>query len=123
MSANAWLQVATVSGLRRKSPRDAARSSAFAIDGACAADRASVRARSTNGKASSIRPSTHNVRASQTLLAALSESDAVKSAAALRQRRVQLQIGLGNALIWAKGHITRRKRLSRAAKTLSCWHE
>jgi len=40
----------------------------------------------------------------QTLLAALSESDAVKSAAALRQRRVQLQISLGNALIWAKGH-------------------
>jgi class 3 adenylate cyclase/predicted ATPase len=39
----------------------------------------------------------------QTLLAALSESDAVKSAAALRQRRVQLQISLGNALIWAKG--------------------
>ena len=40
----------------------------------------------------------------QTLLAALSESDAVKSAAALRQRRVRLQISLGNALIWAKGH-------------------
>jgi len=39
----------------------------------------------------------------QTLLAALSESDAVKSAAALRQRRLQLQISLGNALIWAKG--------------------
>jgi predicted ATPase len=40
----------------------------------------------------------------QTLLAALSESDAVKSAAALRQRRVRLQISLANALIWAKGH-------------------
>jgi len=40
----------------------------------------------------------------QTLLAALSESDAVKSAAALRQRRLHLQISLGNALIWAKGH-------------------
>jgi predicted ATPase len=40
----------------------------------------------------------------QTLLLALSESDAVKSAAALRQRRVHLQISLGNALIWAKGH-------------------
>jgi predicted ATPase len=40
----------------------------------------------------------------QTLLAALSESDAVKSAAALRQRRVHLQISLGNALIWAKGY-------------------
>jgi predicted ATPase len=39
----------------------------------------------------------------QALLSALSESDAVKSAAALRQRRVQLQVGLGNALIWAKG--------------------
>jgi predicted ATPase len=40
----------------------------------------------------------------QALLAALSESDAVKSAAALRQRSVHLQISLGNALIWAKGH-------------------
>jgi predicted ATPase len=40
----------------------------------------------------------------QTLLAALSESDAVKSAAALRQRRLRLQTSLGNALIWAKGH-------------------
>src|SRR5215831_4670910 len=40
----------------------------------------------------------------QTLLAALSESDAVKNAAALRQRRVHLQISLGNALIWAKGY-------------------
>jgi predicted ATPase len=39
----------------------------------------------------------------QTLLAALSESDAVKSVGALRQRRVRLQISLGNALIWAKG--------------------
>src|SRR6516162_4491062 len=39
----------------------------------------------------------------QALLAALSESDAVKSAAALRQRRVHLQVSLGNALIWAKG--------------------
>ncbi|MBV9198294.1 MAG: hypothetical protein JOY83_00890 [Alphaproteobacteria bacterium] len=40
----------------------------------------------------------------QTLLSALSESDAVKNAAALRQRRLQLQISLGNALIWAKGY-------------------
>jgi len=39
----------------------------------------------------------------QALLSALSESDAVKSAAALRQRRVHLQISLGNALIWAQG--------------------
>jgi predicted ATPase len=37
------------------------------------------------------------------LLAALSESDAVKSAAALSQRRLRLQTSLGNALIWAKG--------------------
>jgi predicted ATPase len=44
------------------------------------------------------------VTEAQTLLSALSESDAVKNAAALRQRRLQLQISLGNALIWAKGH-------------------
>jgi predicted ATPase len=40
----------------------------------------------------------------QTLLAALSESDVVKSAAALLQRRLHLQTSLGNALIWAKGY-------------------
>jgi len=40
----------------------------------------------------------------QTLLSVLWESDEVMSAAALRQRRVQLQISLGNALIWAKGY-------------------
>jgi predicted ATPase len=40
----------------------------------------------------------------QTFLAALSKSDAVKNAAALRQRRLHLQISLGNALMWAKGH-------------------
>ena len=40
----------------------------------------------------------------QTLLAALSESDALKSAAALRQQRLHLQTSLGNALIWAKGY-------------------
>jgi class 3 adenylate cyclase/predicted ATPase len=39
----------------------------------------------------------------QALLAALSESDAVKSAAALRQRRLHLQTSVGNALIWVKG--------------------
>jgi class 3 adenylate cyclase/predicted ATPase len=38
----------------------------------------------------------------QALLSALSEGDAVKSAAALRQQRLQLQTSLGNALIWAK---------------------
>ena len=35
----------------------------------------------------------------QALLAALSESDVVKSAVSLRQRRVHLQTSLGNALI------------------------
>jgi hypothetical protein len=43
------------------------------------------------------------LREAQTLLAALSESDAVKSAAALRQRRLHLQTSLGNALIHARG--------------------
>ena len=36
----------------------------------------------------------------QILLSALSESDAVKNAAAMRQRRLHLQTSLGNALIW-----------------------
>jgi predicted ATPase len=39
----------------------------------------------------------------QTLVASLSESDAVKSAAASRQQRLHLQVSLGNALIWARG--------------------
>jgi len=41
--------------------------------------------------------------AAQALLAALSESDAVKRAAGLRQRRLHLQTSLGNALMWVKG--------------------
>ena len=40
----------------------------------------------------------------QALLSPLSEGDAVKSAAALHQRRLRLQISYGQALIWAKGH-------------------
>jgi predicted ATPase len=40
----------------------------------------------------------------QALLSALSESDAVKSAATLSERRLHLQTSLGNALIWAKGY-------------------
>jgi predicted ATPase len=40
----------------------------------------------------------------QTLLSALSESDAVKSAGVLSQRRLHLQTSLGNALIWTKGY-------------------
>jgi predicted ATPase len=40
----------------------------------------------------------------QSLLTALSRSDAVKSAAALSQRRLHLQTSLGNALIWTKGY-------------------
>src|SRR6516162_866592 len=40
----------------------------------------------------------------QALLATLSESDAVKSTAALSQHRLRLQTSLGNALIWAKGY-------------------
>jgi predicted ATPase/class 3 adenylate cyclase/tetratricopeptide (TPR) repeat protein len=40
----------------------------------------------------------------QALLAALAQSDEVRTATALRRRRVHLQISLGNALIWAKGY-------------------
>jgi class 3 adenylate cyclase/predicted ATPase len=40
----------------------------------------------------------------QALLSALSESDAVKSATSLHQRRLRLQTSLGNALIWVKGY-------------------
>jgi len=48
----------------------------------------------------------------------------VKSAAALRQRRVQLQISLGNALIWAKGHQAPETRAAFArARELANWVE
>jgi hypothetical protein len=40
----------------------------------------------------------------QALFSALSDSDEVRNAAALHQRRVHLQISLGNALFWAKGY-------------------
>src|SRR5215470_10085350 len=52
-------------------------------------------------------PPTHQfpeLAEAQTLLAALSESDAVKNAAAMRQRRLHLQTSLANALIWTKGY-------------------
>ena len=51
-------------GVRRKSPSTAAYKTVIAIVGACAVDSASARARSASGKASSIRPSTHNATAS-----------------------------------------------------------
>ncbi|MBV8456678.1 MAG: hypothetical protein JO122_08695, partial [Acetobacteraceae bacterium] len=40
----------------------------------------------------------------QTLLSALAQSDEVRNAAALHQRRLRLQTSLGNALIWSKGY-------------------
>src|SRR6516162_7543330 len=40
----------------------------------------------------------------QALLAAVAQTDGVPDAGALRQRRLQLQTSLGNALIWAKGY-------------------
>jgi len=40
----------------------------------------------------------------QTLLAALAHGDGVQRAAAMRRRRVQLQLAYGNALIAARGH-------------------
>ena len=40
----------------------------------------------------------------QALLSALVQSDDVRNTVAVRQRRLQLQTSLGNALIWAKGH-------------------
>jgi predicted ATPase len=39
----------------------------------------------------------------QTLLAALAQSDEVRDAAAVRQRRLRLQISYGQALMWSKG--------------------
>ena len=57
----------------------------------------------------------------QTLLAALSESDAVKNAAAMRQRRLHLQTSLGNALIWAKGYQAPETSAAFARANLRAW--
>jgi len=60
----------------------------------------------------------------QTLLSALSESEAVKSAAAMRQRRLHLQISLANALVWAKGHTAPETMAAFArARELASWVE
>ncbi len=49
-------------------------------------------------------PEFPEIAEAQALLAALAQSDEVKNAAASRQRRLQLQNKLGQALIWSKGY-------------------
>ncbi|MDE2374685.1 MAG: hypothetical protein KGL96_10690, partial [Hyphomicrobiales bacterium] len=48
-------------------------------------------------------PEFPEIEQAQTLLAALAESDAVKSAATARQRRLELQTGMAQALLQARG--------------------
>jgi predicted ATPase len=48
-------------------------------------------------------PEFPEIAEAQTLLAALAETDEVKNAAALRQRRLKLQTGLGKALMYSRG--------------------
>jgi predicted ATPase len=49
-------------------------------------------------------PEFPEIAEAQTLLAALAESDDVKTATAARQRRLKLQTGYGQALMWSKGY-------------------
>ena len=49
-------------------------------------------------------PEFPEIEEARALLATLSATDEVKNAASARQRRVQLQLSLGNALIAARGH-------------------
>jgi predicted ATPase len=48
-------------------------------------------------------PQFPEIEQAQALLAALAETDEVKNAAALRQRRLKLQTDLGKALMWSRG--------------------
>ena len=48
-------------------------------------------------------PELPEIEKAQALLAALAETDEVKNAAASRQRRLQLQTGYGQALLWSRG--------------------
>jgi predicted ATPase len=48
-------------------------------------------------------PELPEIAEAQTLLAGLAETDEVKNAAASRQRRLKLQTGLGQALMWSRG--------------------
>ena len=49
-------------------------------------------------------PEFPEIAEAQALVAALAETDEVKNAAVVRQRRLQLQVSLGNALLQARGH-------------------
>jgi tetratricopeptide (TPR) repeat protein len=48
-------------------------------------------------------PEFPEIEQAQALLAALAETDEVKNATALRQRRLKLQTNLGKALLWSRG--------------------
>jgi hypothetical protein len=49
-------------------------------------------------------PEFPEIEEAQTLLAALADTDEVKNAAAARQRRLKLQMSLGQAMMWSKGY-------------------
>jgi predicted ATPase len=49
-------------------------------------------------------PEFPEIEQAQALLAALAETDEVKTAAASRQRRLKLQTGYGQALMWSRGY-------------------
>ena len=66
-------------------------------------------------------PEFPEIEQAQTLLAALAETDEVKSAAAARQRRLHLQTSYGQALLWSKGYADKEAKaaFARAAELAS----
>jgi predicted ATPase len=69
----------------------------------------------------SLTPEFPEIAEAQTLLAALAETDEVKSAAAARQRRLHLQTSYGQALLWSKGYADKEAKaaFARAAELAS----
>jgi class 3 adenylate cyclase/predicted ATPase len=59
-------------------------------------------------------PEMPEIAEAQALLAALSETDAVKTAAAVRQRRLKLQTSYSQALWWSKGYNVEQTRAATA---------
>ena len=84
-----------------------------------AADAHAVLAPALEGFSST--PEFPEIEQAQTLLAALAETDEVKSVAAARQRQLHLQTSYGQALLWSKGYADKEAKaaFARAAELAS----
>ena len=57
-------------------------------------------------------PELPEIAESQVLLAAVANTDEVKNAATLRQRRLKLQTNYGRAMMWSKGYAAQETKLA-----------